>query len=445
MIIDFTISNFRSVKEPQTLSFEATNDTHLDEYFVLQKGKYRLLKMASILGANASGKSNIIRAYALFRNLILNPCENKNDRISFDSFALDENTKLQDSEIIINFLCGESKYHYEISFNNNMVCKEALRCHPFDELREHKVFERHTNKESLVSFISLGSKYLKNSAEIQKLTTNLLHNRSVFGAYQKSNVNIPWMKTIADWASDYCMPIVKTSSQGLNEFTSESITDNKISKGQVADLLRKADIGINDFSIKEEHKPLPSKLVDMIMKDNDAPNDLKEQIKQHPFTDDLKVMMIHNGAQGGVAMDFDEESQGTQRYYELSGVLLRLINEPHIVAIDELEFSMHPDLYEHFIVTFLTNAKNSQLMFTTHMREFLSDRGLFRDDSVWFTQKTEFGATELYSLADFGSDVLRNVNSRYNAYRSGRLGGVPSLGDTFVERYNKDGNEQEDN
>ena len=67
MIIDFTISNFRSVKEPQTLSFEATNDTHLDEYFVLQKGKYRLLKMASILGANASGKSNIIDSILFWR------------------------------------------------------------------------------------------------------------------------------------------------------------------------------------------------------------------------------------------------------------------------------------------------------------------------------------------------------------------------------------------
>ena len=150
---------------------------------------------------------------------------------------------------------------------------------------------------------------------------------------------------------------------------------------------------------------------------------------------------MHQGSQADVPFDFDEESRGTQRYYELAGVLLRLINEPHIVAVDELEFSMHPDLYEHFIVTFLTNAKESQLMFTTHMREFLADRGLFRDDSVWFTQKSELGATELYSLADFGTDVLRKVNSRYNAYRSGRLGAVPHLGDTFVEQYKKAGDE----
>lgn len=441
MIIDFTISNFRSIKEAQTLSFEATDDTHLEDYFVVKKGKYRLLKLASILGANASGKSNVIRAFSIFPNLVLHPCENKNDKISFDNFALDENTRFQDSEMMVNFLCGEAKYHYEVCFNNNRVCHELLTCLPFDKSREHKVFERDTDKESLVSSITIGLNYPGVSSEIRKLTTNLLHNRTVFGAFQKSNVNIPWMKTIVDWISNYCMPIVKTSEQGLSEFTTRNISQNYISKNQVASLLQKADVGIYDFAIKKVENPIPADVVDMIQNDPNTPNELKERIKIHPTSEDTKVMMMHQGAQGGVFFDFNEESRGTQRYYELSGVLLRLINESHIVAIDELEFSMHPDLYEHFLVTFLTNAKESQLMFTTHMREFLADRDLFRDDSVWFTQKNEMGATELYSLADFGTEVLRKANSRYNAYRSGRLGAVPQLGDTFVEQSSHNGDE----
>lgn len=441
MIIDFTISNFRSIKEAQTLSFEATSDTHLEDYFVVKKGKYRLLKMASILGPNASGKSNVIRAYTLFPELVLNPCENKNDKISFNSFALDENTKNEDSEIIINFICGESKYHYEICFNNNMVCHEFLDCLPFDKSKEHKVFERYTDKESLVSSITLGTYYKGFSAEIKSLTTNLLHNRTVFGAFQKSNVNIPWMKTIVDWVDDYCLPMINTSEQKLSKFTSKHVSKNNISKNQVAALLKKADIGIDDFLIKQEEKPISSMIIDMIQNTPNAPKELKEHLKQHPTSEIIKVKMMHHGALNDVYFDFDEESRGTQRYYELAGVLLFLINEPHIVAIDELEYSMHPDLYEHFIVTFLTNAKNSQLMFTTHMREFLSDRGLFRDDSVWFTQKTESGATELYSMADFGTDILRNVSSRYNAYRSGRLGAIPHLGDTYVEPSNDNSNE----
>lgn len=434
MIIDFTISNFRSIKEPQTLSFEATKDTHLEDYFVIKKDKYRLLKIASILGANASGKSNIIRAYELFRELILFPCENKSDKITFDNFALDEETKSKDSKMVLNFLCLESKYNYEVCFNKNMICKEVLRCHPFGDSRDHKVFERSTNKETLIASIEMGQKYQKYNSEIRSLKTNLLHNRTVFGAFQKSNVDIPWMKNIVDWVESYFLPPINSSNQRLTRFTTENISNNLISKENVADLLRKADIGINDFSINKVEKPLPPEFVETIINDNDTPEEIKEQIKQNPTFEDFKVTMIHQGEQGGVPFDFNEESRGTQRYYELSGVLLRLIKESHIVAIDELEFSMHPDLYEHFLVTFLTNAKESQFMFTTHMREFLSNRDLFRDDSVWFTQKTGLGATELYSLADFSSETLRNVSSRYNAYRSGRLGAIPHLGDTFVEQ-----------
>lgn len=145
----------------------------------------------------------------------------------------------------------------------------------------------------------------------------------------------------------------------------------------------------------------------------------------------------HNGAQGGVELDFNEESNGTKRYYELSSILLKLTNESHFVTVDELESRMHPDLYQHFLNTYLSNAKNSQLVFTTHMREFLNDRDLFRDDSVWFTEKNDIGATQLYSLADFGSDILRNSSNRYNAYRIGRLGAIPNLGGTHINIENR--------
>lgn len=432
MILNFTVSNYRSIKEPQTLSFEATKDTHLEDFFVVKEGKYRILKIASILGANASGKSNMIRSYSLFSKLILFPCDNKTDKIEYDKFALDEEMSAQDSVFSINFLCNEARYYYEVHFNNDMVCYEQLRCQPFKDMREHKVYERNTDKETMFSIITTGSKYAKSPME--KLSTNLLHNRTVFGAFQKSNVDIPWMKSIVDWVGSYCMPMVTTLDQGLRSYTTSNIIDRNISKRQISTLLKKADVGINDFLINKEEKPLPPHVVELILKDKDAPKVIKEQIREHPVSEDMIIKMIHQGAQKGFTINYDEESRGTQRYYELSGVLMRLINSPHCVAIDELENSLHPDLYEHFIVTFLSNAKKSQLFFTTHMREFLSNRDLFRDDSVWFTQKNEFGETELYSLADFGTDVLRNVSSRYNAYRSGRLGAIPHLGDTFVEQ-----------
>ena len=170
----------------------------------------------------------------------------------------------------------------------------------------------------------------------------------------------------------------------------------------------------------------------MILSDDSVPEEAKEQIRETPMTENNSISLMHKGKNCTIPFDFEEESGGTLRYYELSGILQMLLNKPHFAVIDELECRLHPDLYMHFITTFLHNAKESQIVFTTHMREFLADKDMFRDDIVWFTEKNDEGATELYSLADFGSDVLRDSSNRYNFYRAGRLGAIPRLGDTYI-------------
>jgi len=432
MFIDFSISNFRSIKEKQTISFEATEDKHLEDYYVVKKGKYRLLKIATILGANASGKSNIIFAFSLFPSFVLHPCENKSSKISYDKFALDVDYIEKDSEMVVNFLCGEQKYHYEVHFNNNIVSYELLQCYPFEELRPHKVFERTTDPVLGVSSLKWGYKY-RSVSNTRTLTANLLHNRTVFGAFQNSNVDIPWMKDIVDWVATYIMQPVKTSEQRISEFVTKLISQQLIDRNLMTTQLKKADIGVSDFKVEKEVRELPKSMVDMLLADENTPLDVKTAIRVNPTTEEVRVRLIHNGSQGGVPFEFSQESGGTQRYYELTGVLLMLVKESHFVTIDELECRLHPDLYEHFIATYLSNAKDSQIVFTTHMREFLSNRDMFRDDSVWLSQKSDVGATEIYSMADFGSDVLRNTTSRYNVYRAGRLGAVPRLEDTYID------------
>ncbi len=430
MILDFTISNFRSIKEAQTISFEATKDTHLEDYFIIKKDKYRILKIATILGANASGKSNIIRAFGLLHDLILSPCENKNSEIDYDKFALDTDFVDNDSVMIVNFICGEQKYYYEVHFNNKAVTYELLKKHPFGELKDHNVYTRETDLEKGVSIIKWGSKY-KLASKTRGLIDNLIHNRTVFGAFQNTNVDIPWMKEIIDWLNFYMLTPIVPTEQGIRRYVTEQIERQRIDKKLMVEHLHKADVGVSDFIIKKEQKELPRELIDIILSDEDAPEELKNKIKEDPTTEDIEVRLIHDGSQCGVDFNFKEESNGTQRYYELSGILMLLIKEKHFVAIDELECRLHPDLYEHFVLTYLKNAKESQIIFTTHSREFLNDRGLFRDDSVWITEKSEQGDTSVYSLADFDSGFLRDTTNRYNMYKAGRLGGVPRLQDTY--------------
>lgn len=432
MILDFTISNFRSIREAVTLSFEATNDKHLEDYYVVKIGKYRVLKIATILGANASGKSNMLRAFYMLPRLLLAPCKTKSSTINYDKFALDARWKDEDTHLIVNFLCGKQKYCYEVKFNNQRVDYELLQRHPFDSLRPHTVYERVTDPDTLVASIKWGTKYTS-ASNTRDLSINLLHNRTVFGAYQISNVDIPWMKEILDWLDDYFMPIVKTSEQRLFEYTSEYVEKFKQKKEQIVSLMRKADVGVKDLEVEKKNKKLPQHVLEALLHDEEVPEEVKKKVQESPFTEDLNVRMLHEGVDGGAFLDFKEESNGTKRYYELSGILLRLIQNSHFVAIDELECRLHPDLYQHFIVTYLTNVKHSQLVFTTHMREFLADKDLCRKDAVWFTEKNNEGATELYSLDDFEQKDLENSSDYYTAYRSGMLGAIPHLGDTFID------------
>jgi AAA15 family ATPase/GTPase len=102
--------------------------------------------------------------------------------------------------------------------------------------------------------------------------------------------------------------------------------------------------------------------------------------------------------------------------------------------IDELESSLHPDLFQHFLLSFLVNSKKSQFIATTHNREILDNKDIFRNDAIWITDKdNEECATELYSLADFDTKVIRDTTNILNAYKTGKLGGTPNLGDYYIE------------
>jgi AAA15 family ATPase/GTPase len=110
-----------------------------------------------------------------------------------------------------------------------------------------------------------------------------------------------------------------------------------------------------------------------------------------------------------------------------------MIKNSTAFPIDELESSLHPDLFQHFLLSFLVNSKKSQLIATTHNREILNNKDIFRNDAIWITDKdNEDCATELYSLADFDTKVIRDTTNVYNKMKLGILGGVPNLGSYYI-------------
>lgn len=428
MLINFSVSNFGPVKGKQTLSFEADKSDHLEDFYVIKSNGLRLLKLALIYGANASGKTTILKALNFLSNLVLNPKEKKTIEFDFEPFLFDNETPNKNSLISIEFLQKGIKYYYEIEFSKKAIVREELF---FYKPNKANVFKRITNLSEQFTRINFGGKIKNDATSRKNLEANTLWNNTVLGGFLKTNINIQELKEVTEWFKNYLKPLIYTKTE-LSAYVTARIDNSEIDKNDVINILRKADFDISDIIIQEEEEDIPEGLLDFLRKNvSDSDEDIKHiQSKGKVTTVNLKFEHTVNNRT--YDLSFDLESDGTKRYYGFSGLLSLLISKSIAFPIDELEASLHPELFTHFILSFLMNANNSQIIATTHNREILNNKDIFRDDAIWITDKGENSYTTLYSLADFDSSIIRDTTNRLNVYKSGKLGGVPNLGDIFI-------------
>ena len=395
MIVNFSIQNFGSIKDKQTLSFEADASNHLENTYVVHTAGKRLLKLALIYGANASGKTTILKALDFLRDLVVNPKEKKTDILHFDPFLFDAQTPLQPTELSIEFVHEEVCYQYEIAFTSQAVISEALYIDTFQKVL---VYNRTTDIEEQFTKISFGDKITIDKNALQVLELNTLWNNTVLGGFLKTNINLEEFRRVADWFQNYLKPIIAPQTQ-LGTYITKKISKEEVSKKEIVSILKKADFNISDIIIQENERQ-------------------------------TNLFLEHTIDNISYNLPINAESEGTKRFYGFAGLLALLIKTPTIFPIDELESSLHPDLYTHFLLSFLQNAQQSQLIATTHNRELLGDSDIFREDVIWFTDKGKDCATQLYSLADFDTSTIKNILS---AYKIGKFSGVPRLSDTFID------------
>ena len=399
MIVNFSIQNFGSIKDKQTLSFEADTSEHLEDTYVVRAAGKRLLKLALIYGANASGKTTVLKALDFLRDLVVNPKEKKTDILDFSPYLFDANTPEQSTELTIEFVQEEVCYEYGVTFTRQAVISEAL----YRDAPEKKlVYKRTTDIEEQLTKISFGDQIILDKSAQQVLELNTLWNNTVLGGFLKTNINLEEFRQVADWFWNNLKPMVAPQTR-LGRYVTDKIDEKKITKEEVLAILKKADFNISDIIIER---------------------------RKETGIDRIKIFSKHTVNNKSYILPMEQESEGTKRFYGFAGLLALLIKIPTIFLIDELESSLHPDLYTHFLLSFLQNARQSQLIATTHNRELLADKDIFRNDVIWFTDKGRDCATELYSLADFDTSAIKNV---LNAYKIGKFSGVPRLSDTFID------------
>jgi AAA15 family ATPase/GTPase len=429
MIINFSVQNFGSIKDKQTLSFEADKSTHLEDAYIMNFGGQRILKLALIYGANASGKTTILKALDFLRDIVLEPESKKTNELDFNPFLFDAKTPKENSIISIEFFQNNIKYFYEVEFFKKAIVTEELYFH---NPNKANVFKRKTNLSNQFTEIAFGSKISADKVFEKTLEANTLWNNTVLGGYLKTNIDLKELQEVVEWFENYLSPLVYTRTE-LEGFVTSRIDNNEIAKEDVVSILKKADFNISDIIIQEEEKDIPDDFIEFLKKQIKAPGEKIKELQEKGKVTAVNIEFEHTVNKTKYTLPLELESQGTRRYYGFAGLLALLIKNSTAFPIDELEASLHPDLYLHFILSFLLNAKTSQIIATTHNREILDNKDIFRNDAIWFTDKQESCSTELYSLIDFDSSVVRNTTNVLNAYKSGKLSGTPNLGDAYID------------
>lgn len=422
MLVEFKVGNYRSFREEQTLSLVASKDTELDDNCVDQ-GKLRLLKAVGIYGPNASGKSNLIKALSTMQQMIITQA-GPGEKLPVTPFKLDDKYSKEPSSFEVTFYYGEVRYQYGFTATSERVFDEWLCAYP--EGYAQTWFERKFNKKTGKTNWDWKSKKLKGERENLKDKTrdNVLF-LSVGAIWNNKQLT-----TVYKWFSEillFILPSERSPVITIDMLMSSEKDEErkKISYAYINSMMRRADFGIHRINIKKgEYAPEEIEKFKF-------PLDISEEVRDKILRDlkgKIEVEFVHQTEHTSKDVHFSdiEESDGTRRFFELSGPWLLAILKGITLLVDELEASLHPYLVRE-LIKFIQNPKlkrkGAQLIFATHDVTLLGPE-LFRRDQIWFTEKDEYGSTNLYPLSDYKP---RKGEAMQKGYLAGRYGAIPII------------------
>ncbi len=414
MLIEFSVKNFLSFKDKVTLSMEkGKGDENLENVITNNLGD--LLKTTAIYGANASGKSNILKALTcailMVRNSNFISVGSKWDFIK--PFLFDETSKKKPSEFEFIFIANHIKYRYYFSADASRVYDEILDA--YYSQKPTNVFTRTKTNHY---------EFNHDKSKLESLAANNTENKLFLSTattwnYDKTKDAFLWFSNAIDTYDSF-------DSIADKDLMNYSSGDKKLKKFAL-NLLREADILIKDISVDYEEKEMDGTMISMWLPPAKRTNE-KFKVKNVNIELEHEVIDDNNNTHT-YKLNFTEESSGTRVLFAFAPFLKRAFEETKIIVVDELEKSMHPALVEFIIKLFHNkdfNKANSQLIFTTHATNLLSLE-LFRRDQVWFTEKNpDNGISELYPLDSFSVRKDENIQK---GYINGRYGAIPFIKD----------------
>ncbi len=431
MLLEFSVGNFLSFKDRVTISMEAAGISEFPEN-TFQQERYRLLKTAVVYGANASGKSNLMRAMSTMRYLVRSSAQRSSaDGFEVTPFLLSTETEKQPCFFEVLFLLESVRYRYGF---------EVLG----KEVRSEWLFQAKAQVENCLfiregELIEVGKKFPEGENLEEKTRANALF-LSVADQF-----NGPLAKRIMAWFANW-----NTISGSIHE-EYRTITRDLFREGAkreaLLEFIRELDLGFRHLEIREEENE-----VDVYRKYPGMVSFVKEPQAIYGSKEDrVNFNTRHDvfdpeGKKAGEQV-FDmksQESAGTNKLFDLLGPIFYTLQKGSVLVVDELDSKLHPLLTKTLLGLFHSresNRLNAQLVFATHDTNLLS-YGDFRRDQVYFVEKDRSGATDLYSLLEYKEDgqTVRKDRSFEKDYIQGRYGAIPYFGDfsKFMDRWEKE-------
>lgn len=414
MLIQFQVENFRSFRERATFSMVASklSSRHglLDKDTIFEpRPDLRLLTSAAIYGANASGKSNLIKALAFMRWFVLNSNRalQAGEAIPLDPFRLSERPARVLSFFEITFVLGGVEYRFGFDADAERVAVEWLYARRGN--RERTLFEREGRE------ISLGPDFRKEGQGVSdKTRDNALFLTTV------AQFNGPTAGAVVQWFQSLRI-MSGLDDLGAKAHSAKALHDSA-ERAAAVSLLRNFDIGIESLEVESRPpaEPLPASM----------PQELRTALEKYASFDDDRVKTVRraylpDGRPGrAVTFDMEDESEGTQKIFALTSPLREALRHGRPLVIDEFDARLHPVLSRAIIRLFNSRESNphhAQLIVATHDTSILN-KDTFRRDQVWFTEKDPLAGTDLYSLIEY---KIRNDASFDKDYMMGRYGAIP--------------------
>jgi uncharacterized protein len=449
MLLQVTIENFLSFRDATTFSMLGANSdlSHAEHLAVDAAGKGKsLLPVAAIYGANAAGKSNLIKAIHFAKDLIVEGTRSR-QTINIPTFKLGDYSK-KPSKFEFVFTHKKSLYSYGFILNSSQILEEWLYGIPADKKREVCYFNRNTSgqRETTIEYgrILLG-KAGKERQFLDFVTKGTRPNQLFLTESVERNISS--LMPIVNWFSEV-LTIISAESHCLG--LEMSIQSSEELANLLSRFLKFSGTGIDSIGVDEvsldfdRHFPnMPSDVrAEINEKFNDGESDsllmirssLNERyilIKREQDQISLMRLKINHLNDSGQIVEFsiEEESEGTQRLINLIPALFMLkYSSEKVILLDEIDRRLHPLLSRRFLEFCLqenTTGDRNQLIFTTHDTNLL-DLDLMRRDEIWFVEKSLQGSSSLYSLAEFKIRPDLKVDK---GYLNGRFGAIPFFGD----------------